>query len=251
MIERTCPLGDAAAIAADDIDAFSETFFAHVKAEHADLPYPDEAIRNYGAGLARMTGGTERLDAIGVIEVHRVTEDRVDDWLDLFDHDVFVGMPEWSACYCTEPHLFTGEPGSNLGTWRDKRATMIERFAAGTVDGYLAYVDGKAVGWVNASVRADYALFRRGNDDDACTIGVACFAIAPPYRGHGVSKALLDRVVADAAARDAQWVEAYPFTGGNPSGNPDFRGPRHLYDERGFTEVKVRAYDTVVRRPAF
>jgi GNAT superfamily N-acetyltransferase len=249
VIERTCPLGDSAPIVADDIDAFTETFFSHVKREHVDLPYPDEAVRNFGAGLARMTGSTERLDEIGTIEVHAVTADRVDDWLQLFDHDVFAGFPQWSACYCTEPHLYTGEEGSNRGTWRDKRATMIERFASGTVQGYLAYVDGRPAGWVNASTRDEYALFRRNDDEDVCTIGVSCFAIAPPYRGHGVSKALLDRVVADAASRDAHWIEAYPFNDGRGNDNPDFRGPRQLYDERGFTEVHVRARDTVVRRP--
>ena len=248
MIERICPLGDSAPIVAVDIDEFSETFFAHVKAEHADLPYPDEAVRNFGAGLARMTGGEARLEEIGAVEVHRVTADRINDWLQLFDHDVFAGMPQWSACYCTEPHRFTGEPGSNVGTWREKRAVMIERFRDGTTQGYLAYVDGRPAGWVNASTRDEYALFRRGDDDDACTIGVSCFAIAPPFRGHGVAKALLDRVVADAATRDAQWVEAYPFNERHDT--PNFRGDRRMYDERGFTEVKVRARDTVVRRPA-
>lgn len=241
----------AASITAEDIDSFSETFFAHVRSEHADLPYPDEAVRNFGAGLARLTGSTERLDAVGAIEVHPVTADRVDDWLDLFDHHVFAGKPEWSACYCTEPHrLRHGDPESNRGTWQEKRAHMIERFGEGTTQGYLAYVDGRPAGWVNASTRGDYALFRRGDDEDACTVGVACFAIAPPYRGHGVAKALLDRVVTDAASRGAEWVEAYPFNPGSDDPGPEFRGVRSMYDERGFTEVKVRARDTVVRRPA-
>lgn len=127
---------------------------------------------------------------------------------------------------------------------------MIERFRAGTTQGYLAYVDGRPAGWVNASTRDEYALFRRGDDEDACTVGVSCFAIAPPYRGHGVAKALLDRVLADASARQAQWVEAYPFNPRSDDPGPEFRGVRSMYDGRGFTEVKVRARDTVVRRPA-
>jgi hypothetical protein len=28
-----------------------------------------------------------------------------------------------------------------------------------------------------------------------------------------------------------------------------FRGPRPLYESAGFTEIKVRTFDTVVRRP--
>ena len=244
-----------APLEADDADGMGDLMIDHVAGAHRDLPYPREAIWNFGSGLARMTGSTERLERIGAIEVHPVTADRVDDWLQLFDHDVFAGKPEWSACYCTEPHFLS--PGddrgeSNRGTWREKRERMIERFADGTVQGYLAYVDGRPAGWVNASMRGGYSLFRRGDDEDACTIGIACFAIAPPYRGHGVSKALLDRVIADARERGADWVEAYPMSDGKEldSGNPNFRGPRHLYDERGFTEVAVRPArrDAVVRR---
>lgn len=237
-------------LSGEDLDAYGEVFLAHVRADHADLPYPDVAIRNYGAGLARMTGSTERLPAIGEVEVHPVTADRIDDWLDLFDHRVFAGFPQWSACYCAEPHFLTGDAGSVMAPWAEKRARMIDNLRSGATFGYLAYVDGVAAGWVNASMRCEYALFRRDDEDDETTVGVSCFAIAPPYRGHGVAKRLLDRVVADAAERGATWVEAYPFNEGRGNDNPDFRGPRPLYDERGFTEVKVRQRDTVVRRRA-
>jgi GNAT superfamily N-acetyltransferase len=242
-----------ATLEAEDDDGMGDVMVSHVADAHADLPYPREAIWNYGSGLARLTGSTERLDAIGEVEVHPVTADRIDDWLQLFDHDVFAGKPEWSACYCTEPHdLQPGDPNgeTNRGTWREKRERMIERFRSGGVFGYLAYVDGRPAGWLNASLRRDYALFRRGDEDDTCTIGLSCFAIAPPYRFHGVSKALLDRAIADARERGASWVEAYPFNPDREGDSPDFRGPRKVYDERGFTEVKVRARDTVVRRPA-
>jgi GNAT superfamily N-acetyltransferase len=247
VIAQSCDMCGAPLEAAD-LDAYGDVFLAHVRADHADLPYPDVAIRNYGAGLARMTGSTERLPAVGEVEIHPVTEDRIDDWLDLFDHRVFAGFPQWSACYCTEPHFLTGDPGSNMRPWDEKRTQMIGNLRSGATFGYLAYVDGEAAGWVNASKRCDYSLFRRDDEDDATTVGVSCFAIAPPYRGHGIAKRLLDRVVADAAERGATWVEAYPFNEGRGNDNPDFRGPRSIYDERGFTEVKVRQRDTVVRR---
>jgi len=41
-------------------------------------------------------------------------------------------------------------------------------------------------------------------------IGISCFVIAPPFRRHGVASALLDRVIAEASARGALWVEGYP-----------------------------------------
>ena len=61
--------------------------------------------------------------------------------------------------------------------------------------GYLAYVNGQPAGWVNASSRSDYGLYRRVDPDGPepqSVIGVSCFLIAPPFRRHGVASALLD-----------------------------------------------------------
>lgn len=126
---------------------------------------------------------------------------------------------------------------------------MVERLRAGTTQAYLAYVDGRPAGWVNASRRCDHSLHRGGESSspaDDEVVGVACFVVGPAYRRHGVAGALLDRVVADAAGRGVAWVEGYPLLEDEAS----FRGARSLYEERGFVEVAVRSRDVVVRRPA-
>jgi GNAT superfamily N-acetyltransferase len=234
---------------AADLEAFGHVGLAHVRAEHTDLPYPDMAVRNYFEGEARMTGGSERLDEIGEVEIHPVTEDRLDDWLDFFDHDMAVGTPENSACYCLEPHeLAPHQPLPPPRHWTERRTMMIDLLRGGHAFGYLAYVDGRPAGWVNASLRGNTTLFRRGDDADDTTATVACFAVAAPYRGHGLAPQLLARVIADARDRGADAVEAYP---GNPGvgTEPNFRGPRKMFDDAGFQEVKIRRFDTVVRRP--
>jgi GNAT superfamily N-acetyltransferase len=236
-----------ATVEGEDIDRFGEAWMGHCADLHADLPYPPMAVRAFGDGLARMTGGAERLDAIGAVEVHRVTPDRVDDWLDLFDHDVMVGHAENASCYCLESHERGSGDEIPYGDWRARRAAMADRLRTGATVGYLAYVDGAPAGWVNASMRGDYSLHRRNDTGDDCTVGIACFAVAPPFRGHGLATKLLDRVVADAGSRGATAVEAYPFNEGVPSAS-HFRGPRPLYDHLGFTEVRVRQHDTVLRR---
>jgi GNAT superfamily N-acetyltransferase len=81
-------------------------------------------------------------------------------------------------------------------------------------------------------------------------IGVSCFVIAPPFRRHGIASALLDRVIADASARGAAWIEGYPFNKPEQSDAGHFRGPRSMYDARGFEPIKVRERDTVVRLAA-
>jgi GNAT superfamily N-acetyltransferase len=232
----------------EDLTAYGRAGLAHVRATHPEMPDGDMAVRNYFEAVARMTGGSARLDALGPVEVHPVTEDRLDDWLDFFDHHAMVDVPDNAACYCLEPHeLSPGDPLPVPRHWTERRAEMLDRLRAGAAFGYLAYVDGRPAAWVNASRRADTSLFRRGDDVDATTMAVACFAVAPPYRGHGLARRLLDRVVADAGGRGATAVEAYPPLGEVPSG-VNFRGGRSMYDAAGFTEVKVRSRDVVVRR---
>jgi GNAT superfamily N-acetyltransferase len=237
-------------IEGEDLEAYGYAGLAHVRAEHADtVPFPDMAVRNYFEGEARMTGSVERLDTIGAVEIHPVAPDRIDDFLAFMDFDAMAGVPQNSGCYCLEPHeLKPGEIPVPKTHWTERRAAMEQLLREGKAFGYLAYVDGRPAGWVNASKRGDCTLFERGDADDATTVSVPCFAIAPPYRGHGVAQRLLDRVMADAANRGAAHIEAYPLNASETFSN--FRGGKPMYEAAGFSEVKVRTHDTVVRRDA-
>lgn len=234
-------------------DRLGDAFLDHARSAH-DWPYPDQAVRNYAEATLRLTGPVDRLDEIGDLEIQPVTEDRMDDWLAFFDHDGFVGTPEWAACYCLEPHTHDPEapPPDDVPSWRANREAMRSRLHEGATHGYLAYVGGKPAGWVNASLRSDYALYRLVDPSGppaGDVIGVSCFLIAPPYRRHGLASRLLDRVLADAAGRGASWVEAYPIAEPRHEGDSGhFRGPRALYDARGFEEVERLERYSVVRR---
>jgi GNAT superfamily N-acetyltransferase len=253
-MDLSCECG--ATITADDLPKLEDAFLLHVRGDHPEWPFPDTAVRNYAAATQRLTGASQRLDAIGEVTVHPVDEARLDDWAQFFDHDGFVGSPEWAACYCTEPHVVDPrDPGADVDdrTWDQNRALMLDLLRSGRSQGYLAYVDGRPAGWVNASKRSDYALFREGPGaavDDGDVIGLSCFVIAPPYRRHGVAGRLLDRVIADASGRGVGWIEAYPFREGKVENeSKNFRGSRSLYDERGFEVVDERERYLVMRRP--
>lgn len=240
---------------ADGPDAVAEAFLAHARDRHA-WPYPEEALRNYarnyGEATERVAGETERRPEIGEVVVHPVTEDRIDDWLRFFDRDAFADNPGSASCYCLEPHA-PPLPDMPERPWRETRALMLDLLRRGASYGYLAYVDGAPAGWVNASLRSDYRIYGEvepGGPDPRTVVGVSCFVVAPPFRRHGVASALLDRVVADAAARGASWVEAYPFHTPRTSDASHFRGPRAMYEARGFEPVERRERETVMRRPA-
>ena len=244
----------ATLLEAADADAIADAFVLHGRANHS-WSYPEEALRNYarnyGEATVRLTGSTIRLKEITDVAVHPATEDRIDDWLQFFDHDGFAGNPDWASCYCLEPHA-PAPPEEPERRWRDTRATMIGRLRSGTTYGYLAYVDDRVAGWVNASLRSDYSLFQ-GVDPTGpapqSVVAVSCFVIAPPYRRHGVAAALLDRVIEDAAARGAAWIEGYPHNEPKANDAAHFRGPRSMYVGRGFAPIEVQERYTVMRRP--
>jgi len=239
---------------ADDADAVVQAFVTHGREAHT-WSYPEESIRNYARNYAdateRLTGDTVRMPKIGDVTVRPMTAAHIDDWLRFFDHDGFADNPDWASCYCLEPHV-PASPEQPERPWRDTRARMIERLRGGTTAGFLAYVDGRPAGWVNASLRSDYRLFQRvdpGGPAPDSVVGVSCFVIAPPFRRHGVAAALLDRVIADAADRGAAWIEGYPHNEPKGTDASHFRGPRSLYEARGFQPVEVLEHYTVMRRP--
>ncbi|MFX1483803.1 MAG: GNAT family N-acetyltransferase [Promethearchaeota archaeon] len=239
-------------IEAESLEALADVFVAHGHKDHS-WEYPDEAVRNYACNYAeaveRLTGDTVRKEEIGEITISRVTEDSIDDWLQFFDHDGFAGNPDWASCYCLEPHVPSTDENPER-PWRESRSIMVERLSKGETYGYLAYVDSKPVGWVNASLRSDYELFQQVDSDGpepASVIGVSCFVIAPPYRKHGVASALLDHVIEEAAIRGALWIEGYPRNEPESNDAAHFRGPRSMYTKRGFQAVVVRERDTVMR----
>jgi GNAT superfamily N-acetyltransferase len=243
----------AALIEAVNADAAEDAFVAHGRDSHS-WRYPEEAIRNYARNYAeateRLSRETERWAEIGAVAVHAMTPERLEDWLSFFDHEAFAGNPGWASCYCLEPHV-PAPPEQPERPWRATRATMVQRLRDGSTFGYIAYVDGRPAGWVNASKRSEYGLYQLvdpGGPEPASVIGVSCFVIAPPFRRHGVASALLDRVIAKAAERGAAWVEGYPHNKAEENDAGHFRGPRSMYEARGFQAVEVQGNYTVMRR---
>jgi GNAT superfamily N-acetyltransferase len=241
-------------VEASSADEAAAAFLAHARDAHS-WTYPEQALaayaRNYAEACGRISTDTERRAEIGPITIHPVTSaDRVGDWLTLFDVTGFAGNPDWASCYCLDPNV-PATPEAPERPWRESRAATAERLRCGATFGYLAYVDNQAAGWVNASKRSEYGLFRDVDPTGPSAesvIGVACFVIAPPYRRHGVASALLDRVIADAGSRGASWIESYPHNAPDANGERHFRGSRSMYEARGFKVVEVRQKDTVMRR---
>ncbi|MEA3075693.1 MAG: hypothetical protein QOF60_601 [Actinomycetota bacterium] len=223
---------------ADDLDALAAVAIAHFAEAHADIGLTATQVANYVEALARLTGGTERLEVVDDVEVEPVAAGRLDDILAFFDHDAFADNAGWASCYCMAHHV------DDEGAWAERsaatnRADLIERIEAGTTTGAVAYAGDKIAGWVNASpvtayphhADADHAGFA---PDEVGAI--ACFVVAPPYRGHGLARRLLDAAVEQFAAAGMKAIEVYPILDPkSPAGA--YRGPVPLLLEAGFEQV--------------
>lgn len=132
--------------------------------------------------------------------------------------------------------------GQRKGLGRDEtcapfnRAQAIDFIQTGRMQGYLAYSDGKVVGWCNSNKKEAYDNINFNFSKDVPDNGekiksVVCFAIAPAYRGKGIATALLKYLCEDARKDGFAYVEAYPF---EHNENAAYHGPTTIYEKNGF-----------------
>lgn len=125
-----------------------------------------------------------------------------------------------------------------------------ERFITkGALRGYLAYVNDIPIGFCNTNDKMAYARFinETASAPNERTKVVACFVIAPEYRGQGIATTLLERVIADAKAEGYTVVEGYPKLNEIRDAN-NYTGPLRLHEKLGFTELARYKDRSVMRK---
>lgn len=192
------------------------------------------------------------------IEIRRLTPDLVEDYIGFFDTTPHADNREEHRCYCV---WWCNDDcdGKDYTSSVDARRNFAIRYVRGNnIQGYLAYRDGKVVGWCNANTKADCLkcyCWRRfmgsvpteGPAQDAKVKSVFCFAIAPEVRRMGVSGLLLERVCLDAAEEGFDTVEAYPKKA-FVSEAEDYMGPAELYRRSGFSVYHETDQQLVMRK---
>lgn len=177
-----------------------------------------------------------------------------EDWLQYFDNIAFQDHQDWAFCYCLEGHLDrkTQEEWTNPGERREK---AIELIHAGVMQGYLAYLGNKVIGWCNVNDRENYpyltGMFReigyRTEEPAGTRVKVIfCFLIAPEYRGKGVAQKLLEQLCKDAAQDGYDYIEVYPFA--DEKFEFQYHGTCRMYERNGFTEAADLKYVKVMRK---
>jgi len=223
-------------IPAADLESLVLPVLGHFGTAHSELGITEVSVRNYLEAEDRLTGPTERLEWIGSIEIRAVGLDTLEETLSFFDTEAYAGNPAWASCYCMYFHV-GGQSDDAWGnrTWSQNRSEQAALIASGETTGVLAYVDGRLAGWCNATARARFPGFATGHDDEGVG-SIVCFAIAPPYRGHGVAGHLLDGAVSFLRSSGFTRIEGYPVAE-PPAWERVFRGSLALFLDKGFEVV--------------
>jgi GNAT superfamily N-acetyltransferase len=239
----TCECGNE--ITAADPEALTSTFVEHCSQVHPEWEVSEQAARNYIEALDRVTGPTERLAEIGAIEVHTVTDANIDDVLRFFDHDAFADNPGWASCYCMF-HLVASSTWGDRSA-RQNRDDLEAALKSDAITAIIASVEGRVAGWCNASLRRAYPAHRDGTADDDRTAAIVCFAVAPPYRGHGIARRLIDGAVEHLRGSGVAAIEAYPVR--DPSAAAAaYHGTVGMFTAAGFDVRSDDDHGIVVRR---
>lgn len=175
------------------------------------------------------------LPAVARIRTEEVTAQRWADMERLFESR---GAPHY--CWCS---AYRWRDAGEMDK-ADKKRRMRRLVAASTPVGVLAYDGDEPVGWCSVAPREEYARLERSRTmaratpPDTPTWAVLCFFVARPYRGRGVTRALLRGAVACARRRGARVVEGYPFdTAGVTSTH---RGHSSAFAAAGFRQDGTR-----------
>ncbi|HSB89924.1 MAG TPA: GNAT family N-acetyltransferase [Anaerolineales bacterium] len=185
------------------------------------------------------------------IEVRELTPGLLTDWLAFFDHDAFSDNPKWATCYC---HFYFADHTArdwDLRSAAENREASSGLITGGRLRGYLAYRDGKPVGWCQAGRRDRIPNLQNEEVlavDDSDRVGsIVCFIVAEPQRGRGVARRLLDAACAGFRSQGLAFAEGYPRRAAT-SNAANYHGPLALYLDSGFTVFRETDEVTIVRK---
>jgi len=182
------------------------------------------------------------------IEIRALTAELLPDFLGYFEGSAFADNPKWSSCYCQFLYVDHAKVTWAERTAQENRSAACARICTASMQGYLAYRNGKVVGWCNAAPRAMMDAFAEEPDPDASQIGqITCFVVAREHRRTGVAKALLAAACAGLTAQGLSIAEAMP----KPEVLDDAAnhyGPLSLYIAAGFVVHRQGEHGSVYVR---
>ena len=168
------------------------------------------------------------------LRLERLTKDREADFLALMARDEHEG----ARCWCVAWWVPTW-PVYQSNTPEQNRAVRDDLFASGVHRGYLGYVDGAPVGWLQAGPRDEMPKVAEtmGLGADPEVWALSCFMVLYGFRGQGLGRRMFAAVLDDLRERDVPAVEGYPRTGTGHEAGAMWTGPEALFVDHGFAKT--------------
>lgn len=147
-----------------------------------------------------------------------------------------------AGCWC---QAWRGLDVKSLSRGGSRPDLLRDQMADTPPPGYVAYLDGVAVGWIGVGIRTKTPRLVNSRTipsiDELPVWSIGCFRVRPGYRRRGIASALLAGVVEAAEAARAPGIEAYPI---DPGGRrvevgAGFVGIASMFDAAGFRRVLV------------
>ncbi|MCL2408757.1 MAG: GNAT family N-acetyltransferase [Oscillospiraceae bacterium] len=193
------------------------------------------------------------------IEIRKLTPDLAEEYFDFFENRAFTDNSPY-RCYC-QPYQMSKDQvksaleyasANGLDGGQISRKCAEQQIDSNVLRGYLAFVDGVAIGWCNANDRANYPADPHEDvpfhaPAEKREKAVVCFEIAPEYRGMGVATALLQQVITDAKGEGYIAVVGFPVMR-DERYEWDLHGPMRLYEKSGFIKVAEQDGKGVMRK---
>lgn len=190
------------------------------------------------------------------LEIKPLSPDLLEDYLYFFENVAHTDNPEWDRCYCLN-YCSVSNKEANFSSPDFRRELAIDYVNKGQIQGYMAFVDGKPIGWCNTQKKDDcldcagWGLLSSQPFEfqkNPKVKSIFCFTVAPHMRRKGVSKALINRAIEDAVLEGFDFVEAYPNKNASDE-YYDYVGPLALYQSFGFEVVQEMDKRLVVQKP--
>lgn len=169
------------------------------------------------------------------LEFHELTPERWKDLTLLFGNNGGCG-----GCWCMNWRLSPSEFTQKKG--EPNRRAFRKLVTTGMPTGILAYANGEPVAWCSVAPREHFIRLEKHRTlkriDDQPVWSVVCFFVKRPFRGRGVSVALLKAATEWAASKGARIVEGYPTEPGKELPAPFvWTGLASAFRKAGFKEV--------------
>jgi ribosomal protein S18 acetylase RimI-like enzyme len=186
------------------------------------------------------------------INIEKLSEFNLDDYLLFFDNIAFKDNPDWFGCYCNFYHFNGTESEWSERQGLDNRNSVIKNVKQSKFNGYLAYAEDRPVAWCNVNDPEAYGTFFKYPDGlispaEKPSASIVCFITASEFRRKGIASLILDRVIEDYGNLGYRSLEAYPHKNIKTDAG-EYHGPLSLYMTKGFSIIEEFENYTVVRK---